>query len=80
MVLIIVYLRKFKIILVNAAITPAIMTLTILSFDFRSFSKISNSPNATVATNAPFLSSKIKIAITTKAFPNGQIMVQKEYE
>ena len=35
MVLIIVYLRKFKIILVNAAITPAIMTLTILSFHFR---------------------------------------------
>ena len=39
MVLIIVYLRKFKIILVTAAITPTIMTLAILSFDFRSFSK-----------------------------------------
>ena len=37
--LIIVYLIKFKIILVTAAITPMIMILAILSFDFSSFSK-----------------------------------------
>ena len=37
--LIIVYLTKFKIILVTAAMTQMIMMLVILSFDFRSFSK-----------------------------------------
>ena len=37
--LIIVYLIKFKIILITAAMTPIIMMLAILSFDFRSFSK-----------------------------------------
>ncbi len=37
--LIIVYLTKFKIILVTAAITPMIMMFIILSFDFSSFSK-----------------------------------------
>ena len=37
--LIIVYLTKFKIILVTAAMTPMIMMFVILSFDLSSFSK-----------------------------------------
>ena len=45
MILIIVYLRKFKIILVNAAITPAIMTLTILSLILGAFQKQDRAPN-----------------------------------
>ena len=37
--LIIVYLTKLRMIFVTAAITPMIMILAILSFDFSSFSK-----------------------------------------
>ena len=45
--LIIVYLIKFKIILVTAAMTPMIMMLVILSFDFRKLfkNKIENKTN-----------------------------------